>query len=379
MKVMKTWLNIFKIQLYLRYPLKTLFIAFISMITFAALTIYMSINPLNILFTPEVMNIISTKLSLSYLSLLSLSGIITYLSYNGFLEDSAIFMSMIAKKINLFYIILAKISASLVYSIVPIIATFIINYFFTNLPIHILSMLILSEFMIFYIIYFLIYSLCNEKNFGLILAYTLVIFSIISVLIDIKLLFIMTLPLFILCSIFFYLHLNTILTNSIFNIRKGPFSYLKEKIDQFIYLTTYHITCFFSKYSNNYQFQAILYKDFYYFILHFPQLLILYLCLIPVPKEFVLVSYMCLQLSIYNFYKRIVVEDRQLLQLRLISYKAFFIFKFIILNIFNVIYSIIFYFIYPFSIYQILMNILIIFIIVLFNHVLSYFKLFRYI
>lgn len=64
MKVMKTWLNIFKIQLYLRYPLKTLFIAFISMITFAALTIYMSINPLNILFTPEVMNIISTKLSL---------------------------------------------------------------------------------------------------------------------------------------------------------------------------------------------------------------------------------------------------------------------------------------------------------------------------
>ena len=164
-----------------------------------------------------------------------------------------------------------------------------------------------------------------------------------------------------------------------FNIRKDPFSYLKEKIDQFIYLTTYHITCFFSRYSNNYQFQAILYKDFYYFILHFPQLLILYLCLIPVPKEFVLVSYMCLQLSIYNFYRRIVVEDRQLLQLRLISYKAFFIFKFIILNIFNVIYSIIFYFIYPFSIYQILMNILIIFIIVLFNHVLSYFKLFRYI
>ena len=52
MKVMKTWLNIFKIQLYLRYPLKTLFIAFISMITFATLTIYMSINPLNILFTP---------------------------------------------------------------------------------------------------------------------------------------------------------------------------------------------------------------------------------------------------------------------------------------------------------------------------------------
>ena len=63
MKVMKHMVEIYlKYSFYLRYPLKTLFIAFISMITFAALTIYMSINPLNILFTPEVMNIISTQI-----------------------------------------------------------------------------------------------------------------------------------------------------------------------------------------------------------------------------------------------------------------------------------------------------------------------------
>lgn len=361
---MKTWLNIFKLQLYLRYPFKTIFIILMSMIVFSSLTIYMVVNPLSILFTKEVMTVISTKLALSYLSLLSLSGVMTYLSYNGFLEDSAIFMSMIAKKINLFYVVLAKIIASIFYSILPILTTFIINHYFTNLPISLLSTLIISEFMLFYIIYFFIYSLCGEKNFGLILAYTIVIFSIISVLVNIKILFALTLPLFILCSIFFYRHLNSILMESIFNVKVGLFHNLSEKINELTYSSIQFITNFISKYYSNCQFQAILYKDCYNFVSYFPHLFILYICLIPIPKEYILISYMCLQLSIYNYFRKIIQEDSVLLKLKLISHKNFFKYKIIILNIFNLIYSFIFYFIFPFSMYQILINIIIIVIIV---------------
>lgn len=351
-------MNIFKIQLHLTQPRKTIFIMLASTFSFVCLTIYMCYSPFDSIFSEELTNFISNKLSIAYLSLISITGSLTYLSFNGFIEDTAIFMALVARKINIFYFIITKLLASFMYSIFTIIVALIVNMYFLKLSLIEILMLIISQHIVFFITYLISYILYNEKNFDLILAYTLIIICVLSVMIHPIILFLTSLPIYICILCLLYFKANTIIMNSIFKTNENIFDYITILLTK---CSDAIITCiikYISKYIYNNKFLAILNKDLYNLFSFIPKFLLIHLSLIIVTSKYHLVAILCVQFIVFNFFRKLINEDIDLISLKLISYKNLIIYKSVILNLFNIICLFSFSYIYPISFTSILANII---------------------
>lgn len=351
-------MNIFKIQLHLIQPKKTILIMIVSTFCFACLTIYMSYSPFTSLFSENITNFITNKLSLAYLSLISITGSLTFLSFNGFIEDTSIFMSLVARKINIFYFIITKFLASFIYSIFTILVALFINMLFLQLPLIETLLLIISQHIVFFIIYLISFILYNEKNFDLILAYTLIIVCILSVMIHPVILFMISLPIFIYFLYLLYFKANSIIMNSIFKTNENIFDYVSILLTKFTNRMITAIIKYISKYISNNKFLAIFNKDLYSFVSFIPKFLLIHLSLIIVTSEYKLIAIICFQLIIFNFLRKLIYEDINLISLKLISYKNLIIYKSLILNFFNLICLFSFSYVYPINFVSIIVNII---------------------
>ena len=346
-------MNIFKVQLQLKNPKKTISILLFCSLCFGGLTIYMCSAPLNIFLTNEVMDFISKKIALSYLSLLAITGPMVFLAFNGFIEDKPIFMSLLARKINIFNFIISKILASLVYSIFTLPLVLIINQYFFDIKIIEICLLISSELMLFYIIYFAIYILFDEKFFDIIMAYVIVLVCILTTFLEPLVIFSVTLPIFIGLAIFMYYRINDSVSKSLFKTKETILDHINMYSILLSNFILNKLINLISKYIRNFKFIAIFSKDLNELLKFVPKPIFLHIALLFVSPQYKFITILFYQFIIINFLKKIYNSDTILLDLKLIPYLEYYKIKIVILCLFNLIIQITFLY------YQVLSNIII--------------------
>lgn len=359
-------ISILKIQLKHKYPKKIFILIILATITFASCSIYIGSSIIQGLSTNSTVQIFIQKTYLSYLSLTAIAGALGYFSYNGFIEDKSIFMSLIARNINIFYFIVGKIMVSLIYSIVPSIVAFLISKYYFSISIPSTMLIIINGYLLFYCVYFITYILNGEKNFDVVLAYLLILISFINALVNPLILNIVLLLSFILLIILLYFYANQFITMFIFNssgflvmkIRKICLNALKSGIRSIVRFISYFI--------DNFQFLAIFSRDMYSLVYFIPKLIIIDISFV-ITKDYKFVVMICCQLMVINFFWKILKDDKFIIKTKLVSSFKYIKSKLIITLIINCIIQLDFYCFYGFNIILFLLqNLVVISLIIIF-------------
>ncbi len=337
--------SIIKMQLQHRYLRKIIVLIILATICFGLCSVYLNSDFVQNLSLNSSMQLLINNIYISYLSLTASSGILGYFSFNGLVEDKAIFMSLIARKVNIFYLILGKILVSLIYSLLPTIVAFVISVYYFHLSLIYTLMIIINAYLLFYIIYFLTYIINGEKNFDIVLAYALVLISFITAIIDANILFFILLPIVIIILALLYRHANEYIVLFIFSANDTLFDCIRcfgiRVIRKFIYI----IVNIFSMAMYNYRFLALLKRDLLSLMSFIPKMYIVYLSFIFV-HDYKMIVIICYEMMVFQFLRKIIIDDSFIIKVNLISSKEYIVSKSTILILINLViqYSLSYYY-----------------------------------